>query len=38
MVIQVSMRAGLPFDALRDMVIAHPTMAEGRNDLFARLE
>jgi pyruvate/2-oxoglutarate dehydrogenase complex dihydrolipoamide dehydrogenase (E3) component len=37
-VIQVAMRAGLPYTALRDMVFAHPTMAEGLNDLFARIE
>jgi probable pyridine nucleotide-disulfide oxidoreductase len=37
-VIQVAMRAGLPYTALRDMVFAHPTMAEGLNDLFAQLE
>ena len=37
-VIQVAMRAGLPYTALRDEVIAHPTMAEGLNDLFAQLE
>jgi pyruvate/2-oxoglutarate dehydrogenase complex dihydrolipoamide dehydrogenase (E3) component len=37
-VIQVAMRAGLPYTALRDMIFAHPTMAEGLNDLFARLE
>lgn len=37
-VIQVAMRAGLPYTALRDMVFAHPTMAEGLNNLFARLE
>jgi pyruvate/2-oxoglutarate dehydrogenase complex dihydrolipoamide dehydrogenase (E3) component len=37
-VIQVAMRAGLPYTALRDMVFAHPTMAEGLNDLFARVE
>lgn len=37
-VIQVAMRAGLPYMALRDMVFAHPTMAEGLNDLFGRLE
>ena len=37
-VIQVAMRAGLPYTALRDMVFAHPTMAEGLNDLFGRLE
>jgi pyruvate/2-oxoglutarate dehydrogenase complex dihydrolipoamide dehydrogenase (E3) component len=37
-VIQVAMQSGLPYTALRDMVFAHPTMAEGLNDLFARLE
>lgn len=37
-VIQVAMRAGLPYTALRDMVFAHPTMAEGLNDLFEALE
>ena len=37
-VIQVAMRAGLPYTALRDMVFAHPTMAEGLNDLFEKLE
>jgi pyruvate/2-oxoglutarate dehydrogenase complex dihydrolipoamide dehydrogenase (E3) component len=37
-VIQVAMRAGLPYTALRDGVFAHPTMAEGLNDLFAELE
>jgi pyruvate/2-oxoglutarate dehydrogenase complex dihydrolipoamide dehydrogenase (E3) component len=37
-VVQVAMRAGLPYTALRDMVFAHPTMAEGLNDLFERLE
>jgi probable pyridine nucleotide-disulfide oxidoreductase len=36
--VQVAMRAGLPYTALRDMVFAHPTMTEGLNDLFARLE
>lgn len=36
--IQVAMRAKLPYMALRDMVFAHPIMAEGLNDLFARLE
>jgi pyruvate/2-oxoglutarate dehydrogenase complex dihydrolipoamide dehydrogenase (E3) component len=37
-VIQVAMQVGLPYTALRDMIFAHPTMAEGLNDLFARLE
>ena len=37
-VIQVAMRAALPYTALRDTVFAHPTMAEGLNDLFAAVE
>jgi pyruvate/2-oxoglutarate dehydrogenase complex dihydrolipoamide dehydrogenase (E3) component len=37
-VIQVAMRAGLPYTALRDMLFAHPTMAEGLNDLFEQLD
>jgi pyruvate/2-oxoglutarate dehydrogenase complex dihydrolipoamide dehydrogenase (E3) component len=34
-VIQTAMLAGLPAPALRDAVLAHPTMAEGLNTLFA---
>src|SRR4051812_1740127 len=34
--VQVAMVAGLPYTALRDMVLTHPTIAEGLNDLFAR--
>lgn len=37
-VIQVAMLARLPYTTLRDGVFAHPTWAEGLNDLFARLE
>jgi pyruvate/2-oxoglutarate dehydrogenase complex dihydrolipoamide dehydrogenase (E3) component len=37
-VIQVAMRAGLPYTAVRDMVFAHPTMAEGLNDLFGSMQ
>ena len=37
-VIQVAMRAGLRYTTLRDMIFAHPTMAEGLNDLFERPE
>jgi pyruvate/2-oxoglutarate dehydrogenase complex dihydrolipoamide dehydrogenase (E3) component len=37
-VVQVAMRAGLPSAAMRDMIFSHPTMAEGLNDLFERLE
>lgn len=34
-VIQTAMLAGAPFTLLRDSVIAHPTMAEGLNTVFA---
>ena len=37
-VIQVAMNAGLPYTALRDTIFAHPTMAEGLNDLFGSLQ
>lgn len=37
-VIQVAIQAALPYTALRDMIFAHPTMAEGLNDLFAKAE
>ncbi|MFO0823593.1 MAG: mercuric reductase [Gemmataceae bacterium] len=37
-IVQVAMLGGLPYTALRDLVFAHPTMAEGLNDLFARVE
>ncbi|MBL8799493.1 MAG: mercuric reductase [Planctomycetia bacterium] len=37
-VIQIAMQAGLPYTALRDSIYAHPTMSEGLNDLFARVE
>jgi len=33
--VQVAMLAGLPYTALRDAIIAHPTMAEGLNNLFS---
>jgi pyruvate/2-oxoglutarate dehydrogenase complex dihydrolipoamide dehydrogenase (E3) component len=32
---QVAMAAGLPYTALRDMVLTHPTMAEGLVVLFS---
>jgi pyruvate/2-oxoglutarate dehydrogenase complex dihydrolipoamide dehydrogenase (E3) component len=32
--VQVAMAGGLPFTVLRDAVLAHPTMAEGLNELF----
>jgi pyruvate/2-oxoglutarate dehydrogenase complex dihydrolipoamide dehydrogenase (E3) component len=34
-VVQVAITARLPYTALRDMVLTHPTMAEGVGDLFA---
>jgi pyruvate/2-oxoglutarate dehydrogenase complex dihydrolipoamide dehydrogenase (E3) component len=33
--VQVAMAAGLPYTALRDLVLTHPTMAEGLGDLFS---
>jgi pyruvate/2-oxoglutarate dehydrogenase complex dihydrolipoamide dehydrogenase (E3) component len=32
---QVAMAAGLPYTALRDTILTHPTMAEGIGDLFS---
>ena len=37
-VVMMAMKAGLPYTALRDNIFAHPTMAEGLNDLFAKVE
>jgi pyruvate/2-oxoglutarate dehydrogenase complex dihydrolipoamide dehydrogenase (E3) component/pimeloyl-ACP methyl ester carboxylesterase len=34
-VVQMAMQGGLPFTALRDAILAHPTMAEGLNVLFS---
>jgi pyruvate/2-oxoglutarate dehydrogenase complex dihydrolipoamide dehydrogenase (E3) component len=34
-VVQVAMLAGLPYTALRDAVLTHPTMAEGLSGLFS---
>lgn len=34
-VVQIAMLGRLPFTALRDGVLAHPTMAEGLNYLFS---
>jgi len=36
-VVQTAMLADLPYMALRDAIIAHPTMAEGLGPLFARV-
>lgn len=33
--VQVVMAAGLPYTVLRDMVLTHPTIAEGLGDLFS---
>ena len=35
--VQVAMMADLPYTRLRDAVLAHPTMAEGLNALFANV-
>lgn len=35
-VVQMAMLAGLPYTALRDAVLTHPTMAEGLNSLFSQ--
>ena len=34
-VVQTAMVAGLPYTALRDMVLTHPTIAEGLTPLFS---
>jgi pyruvate/2-oxoglutarate dehydrogenase complex dihydrolipoamide dehydrogenase (E3) component len=34
-VVQVGMLAGLPYTALRDAVLTHPTMVEGLAGLFS---
>jgi pyruvate/2-oxoglutarate dehydrogenase complex dihydrolipoamide dehydrogenase (E3) component len=34
-VVQVAIAAGLPYTALRDAILTHPTMAEGLGVLFA---
>lgn len=34
-VVQVAMLAGLPYTALRDAVLTHPTMTEGLSNLFS---
>jgi pyruvate/2-oxoglutarate dehydrogenase complex dihydrolipoamide dehydrogenase (E3) component len=36
-VVQTAMMAGLPYTALRDAVLTHPTMAEGLTALFAEV-
>jgi pyruvate/2-oxoglutarate dehydrogenase complex dihydrolipoamide dehydrogenase (E3) component len=36
-VVQMAMLAGMPYQALRDAVLAHPTMAEGLGTLFTNV-
>ena len=35
LIVQTAMAAGLPYTALRDAILTHPTMAEGLNTLFS---
>ena len=35
--VQTAMLAGMPYTGLREAVIAHPTMAEGLNELFSNV-
>ena len=35
--VQTAMLADMPYTGLRDAILAHPTMAEGLNVLFARV-
>lgn len=37
-VVQAAMLGGLPYSVLRDAILAHPTMAEGLNALFGKVE
>jgi pyruvate/2-oxoglutarate dehydrogenase complex dihydrolipoamide dehydrogenase (E3) component len=37
-VVEVAMLAGLPYTALRDAILTHPTMAEGLNSLFSSVK
>ena len=37
-VVQMAMQAGLPYTALRDAILTHPTMAEGLNALFSNVK
>jgi pyruvate/2-oxoglutarate dehydrogenase complex dihydrolipoamide dehydrogenase (E3) component len=36
-VVQTAMLAVMPYTGLRDAIIAHPTMAEGLNELFSNV-
>jgi hypothetical protein len=35
--VQTAMLGGLPYTVIRDAILAHPTMAEGLNALFAAI-
>ena len=35
--VQVAMIAGLPYSALRDAILTHPTLLEGLNSVFAEV-
>jgi pyruvate/2-oxoglutarate dehydrogenase complex dihydrolipoamide dehydrogenase (E3) component len=37
-VVQMAMLAGIPYTALRDAILTHPTMAEGLNALFSSVK
>ena len=37
-VVEMAMLAGLPYTALRDAILTHPTMAEGLNSLFSSVK
>ncbi len=36
-VVQTAMMADLPYTALRDAILTHPTTAEGLNALFGKI-
>src|SRR5688572_697247 len=36
--VRIAMLAGLPYTALRDAILTHPTMAEGLNTLFGNVQ
>jgi pyruvate/2-oxoglutarate dehydrogenase complex dihydrolipoamide dehydrogenase (E3) component len=35
--VQLAMKAGLPYTALRDLIVTHPTMTEGFVSLFSAM-
>ncbi len=36
--LQIAMMGKLPYTALKDAIFAHPTLAEGLNNVFLNLE